>query len=429
MKTSINYKKTAHIILGGAIGNLAIWYNFLLYGYLAFVISPLFFPTQNKCLSLMLTFTVFSLSFFARPFGGILFGWIGDHYGRQRALFFSLILMAIPTFFIGCLPTYHHIGIASPTLLCIFRTLQGLSAGGEDTGAAIYLAEHAPTKRRTLWVSTVPATAAIGILISSAAALWIVNHFTHTQLFSWGWRVGFWSGALLCLVSLSLRLKLPETPYFQKIQIEAGTNRFPVLFLIKDPQALRGCLLVFCLASAWGVLYQILFIWMPTYLMHAQQVSNTTALQINTFFMLCFTGLILVFGYIADYISRRLLLTLTCSTLLIFAYPLFILLASGSLWQIYFAMGVLTLLFSIFIPAAFVCMLEAFKTQARYTGLSLGFNLGLAIFGGTSPLILTGLIHLTHNMLSPALYFMLFVAVGLFSALLFHNQRGKRLSS
>src|SRR5665213_3032574 len=114
----ISNKKIWHIIIGGAIGNLTEWYDFLLYGYLASVIAQLFFPLQNKLMSLTLTFTVFALSFFVRPFGGILFGWIGDTYGRQRALIISLIMMAVPTFLIGCLPTYKSIGIASPILLC-----------------------------------------------------------------------------------------------------------------------------------------------------------------------------------------------------------------------------------------------------------------------------------------------------------------------
>lgn len=136
-------KKIWHIIIGGTIGNFTEWYNFLLYGYLAATISQLFFPSHHQ---LILAFTVFALSFLVRPFGGILFGWIGDTYGRQRALIISLIMMAVPTFLIGCLPTYDNIGIVSPILLCVLRLCQGLSAGGEHTGSAIYIAEYAPPK-------------------------------------------------------------------------------------------------------------------------------------------------------------------------------------------------------------------------------------------------------------------------------------------
>ena len=412
-----------HIIIGGTIGNLTEWYNFLLYGYLASVISQLFFPSQNKLLSLTLTFTVFALSFFVRPFGGILLGWIGDTYGRQRALVISLIMLTIPTFLIGCLPTYNSIGIASPILLCLFRICQGLSAGGEHTGSAVYVAEYAPPARRTLWVSTVPTSAALGILISSASSLLIVNSFTHAQLLSWGWRTGYWAGTLLCLISLILRLTLPETPNFQKNQKEKSSHRSPISVLMKDPSIIKNLLLVCCLASSWGVFYQILFVWMPTYLTHIHHFSNNTALQVNSFFMLLFTCLLLCVGYIADYISRKLLLIVASSAMFMSAYPLFMLLSSGSLWQVYIAMGIFTVIFSLFIPTAFVCMLESFSTQIRYTGLSFGFNIGVAIFGGTTPLIATWLIEITGNSTAPAFYIMLFAIVALLTSIYIQDKR------
>src|SRR5579883_2486990 len=128
MQASTSKVAVWHIIIGGTIGNFTEWYNFLLFGYLASVISKLFFPSDDALLSLTLTFTLFALSFLVRPLGGILFGWIGDTYGRQRALVISLVFIAAPTFLIGCLPTYQDIGITSPILLCILRICQGLSA-------------------------------------------------------------------------------------------------------------------------------------------------------------------------------------------------------------------------------------------------------------------------------------------------------------
>lgn len=427
MYNSTSHRNIWHIIIGGTIGNLTEWYNFLLYGYLASVISQLFFPSHNQLLSLTLTFTVFALSFFVRPFGGILFGWIGDTYGRQRALIISLIMMTIPTFLIGCLPTYNSIGIASPILLCFFRICQGLSAGGEHTGSAVYVAEHAPPFQRTLWVSTVPTSAALGILISSLSSLLIVNVFTHEQLLSWGWRTGYWAGTLLCFVSLLLRVRLPETPYFQKIRREKGNRLSPVSILSKDPNVLKMLLLVFCLSSCWGVFYQLLFIWMPTYLTHTNHFTNNTALQINSFFMAVFTCLILCVGFCADYVSRKFLLIVSSAAMFIFVYPLFIMLSSGSIIQVYLAMTIFTVIFSLFIPAAFVCMIESFNTQIRYSGLSFGFNMGLAIFGGTCPLIATWLIEVTQNSRAPAFYIMLFAAIALLTSIFLKDKRGQTI--
>lgn len=416
-----------HIIIGGTIGNLTEWYNFLLYGYLASVLSQLFFPSQNALLSLSLTFTIFALSFFVRPFGGILFGWIGDTYGRQRALIISLLMMAIPTFLIGCLPTYATLGIASPILLCIFRICQGLSAGGEHTGSAVYIAEHSPPAHRTLWVSTVPTSAALGILVSSLMSLLIINSFTHEQLLAWGWRVGYWLGTAFCLISILLRIRMPETPHFLQAQREENNMRYPISRLIKDVHTFKRFLLVFCLASSWGIFYQILFIWMPTYLTNIQHFSNQVSLQVNSIFILCLACLILAVGYSADYINRKLLLRLSCIAMIILSYPLFNMLDSSSLLQVYITMAIYTLIFSLFLPTAFVSMVEAFNTKIRYTGLSLGFNLGLALFGGTCPLIATWLIHMTGNNSSPAFYMILAGILALVASNYIVDKRGQTI--
>jgi MHS family proline/betaine transporter-like MFS transporter len=392
---------------------------------LASVISQLFFPSHNTLLSLTLTFTVFALSFFVRPLGGVVFGWIGDTYGRQRALVISLVLMGIPTFLIGCLPTYQSIGILSPILLCIFRICQGFSAGGEHTGSAIYVAEYAPPIRRSLWVSTVPSSAALGVLVSSVSSLLIVNSFTEEQLLSWGWRVGYWVGTVFCFISLFLRITLPETPCFKKAQQQNVSHSFPISILIKDNEAIKNLLLVIALASSWGVFYQILFIWMPTYLTNIHHLANNIALQINSIFIFLFTGLVVLVGYLADHISRKLVLIVSCMAMFFLAYPLFIMLSSGSLLHVYIAMGLFTLIFSLFIPTAFVIMIEIFNANIRYTGISFGFNIGLAIFGGTCPLIATWLIKITGNTVAPAFYMMLFAALVLFITMFIHDKRGK----
>lgn len=420
-------KKIGMIIIGGTIGNLTEWYNFLLYGYLASVISELFFPSQNKLLSLTLAFTIFALSFFVRPFGGILLGWIGDTYGRQRALILSLVMMGIPTFLISCLPTYDQIGVWSPILLCIFRICQGLSAGGEHTGSAVYLAEYAPPAKRSLWISIVPSSAALGILFSSTVALFIVNIFTPEQLIAWGWRTGYWLGTLLCLISILFRVALPETPIFQKIQKEKGQKRYSISVLIKDLAARKKLLILIALASAQGIFYQMLFIWMPTYLTHFQHLDHHLALQINSLFIFCLACLTVCVGYFADRIQRKSLLSLSCILMLFLAYPLFSMLSANDLWQIYIAMGIFTLIFSIYLPIAFAIMVELFEPKIRYTGFSFGFNLGIAIFGGTCPLIATWLIELTKNTSAPAFYMMLASVFALFTSTYVLEKRGRAI--
>lgn len=420
-------KNMWHIIIGGTIGNLTEWYNFLLYGYLAPVISKEFFPSDNELVSLTLTYSVFAISFLVRPLGGILFGWIGDNYGRQRALVISLILIGIPTFLIACLPTYHTIGIASPILLCLLRVLQGLSAGGEHTGSAIYVAEHAPPSRRTLWVATVPTSAALGILISSTMALIIVSNVSPEHLLTWGWRLAYWIGTILCIISIILRVGLPETPDFLRTHAVKSERQSPISSLFSHKNSIKSFALVFGLAGTWGILYQILFIWMPTYLTKIQHLSQTTALKINSSFLLLFACLLILVGNYGDSISRKHLISLSSALLFIFALPIFWMLSSGIQWQIYLALLIFVLLFSIFIPTVFVIMIESFDVLLRYTGLSFGFNLGLAIFGGTCPLIVTWLIEITGNKISPAFYMMFAAAVAFVLSFFVQDKRGKNI--
>lgn len=426
MHTDINSeKKIWHIILGGTVGNLTEWYNFLLYGYLATVISQEFFPSKNSLLSLTLTFTVFAVSFLMRPLGGILFGWIGDTYGRQRALICSIIMIAIPTFLISILPTYRSIGIASPILLCVFRIMQGLSAGGEHTGSAVYVAEHAPATRRSLWVSTIPTSAALGILFSSTMAFLIVSVFTPEQLLAWGWRVGYWIGTVMCLISLGIRVGMPETPDFEKTHKKKTKSKYAIAAFFAHADVWKNLIITFVLAGAWGIYYQILFIWMPTYLIRFQHFSNSISLRINSLYLLIFAFLIIGVGFTADKISRKVLLIISNAAMLTLSYPLFLMLSSGVMWQIYAALGIFTVIFSLYIPVAFVCMLELFSIQIRYTGLSLGFNTGLAIFGGTCPLIATWLIEWSGNKMAPAFYMMLAAAFGILIAVIIDDKRGK----
>jgi MFS transporter, MHS family, proline/betaine transporter len=388
------------MIIGSAIGNLTEWYNFLLYGYLAPILSQLFFPTQDKWLSIFLVFVIFALGFLVRPIGGILFGWIGDTYGRQRALIISIAMMSIPTLLIGCLPTYATLGVVSPILFCVFRILQGLSAGGELTGAAIYLAEQTSPKHRAFWISFIPASSAVGILASSAISLLMTSSLDTEQLSTFGWRLAYWLGAMLGMVSFWLRIQLPEIPYFQK----KVKRKYPLFNFVRISEMRKDLLIIFSLASSWGIFYQIIFIWMPTYLTQFQHINQNIALQLNSFYLLIFIFLMLCVSYYVGYANRKLLLILSCLGIALAAYPSFKMLTSGELWQIYLAMGIFTLFFSIYLPAAFIMMVEMFHIQIRYTALSLGFNMGLAIFGGTCPLIVTWLIKMSDNPIAPAFY-------------------------
>lgn len=412
---SVSNKKIWHILIGGSIGNFTEWYNFLLYGYLAPVMSRIFFPTKNKLLSLTLFFSVFALSFITRPLGGIFFGWLGDTYGRQRALITSLIFMMIATVLMACLPTYNQIGIISPLLLLLLRILQGLSAGGEHTGSAIFIAEHAPDDRRTFWVTSVPVSAALGVLMSSIAALILVTFFNDDLLHTWGWRIGFLIGALLCVISILLRLRMPESPYDKEIKKEIARETKPLRILFQNKDQVKRLFITFLFASSWGIFYQTIFIWMPTFLTSIMHFTDDHALLVNSIYLLIFVILMLIVGYNADRTQRKILLRISSLSFILFSYPLFWLLTSGQLWHVYLAMTLFTVIFAMYLPIAFITMLELFVPKVRYTGFSLGFNLGLAIFGGTTPLVLTWLIRSLNSNSAPAYYVIVAGVVAFFT--------------
>ncbi|OGT30793.1 MAG: hypothetical protein A3E87_07520 [Gammaproteobacteria bacterium RIFCSPHIGHO2_12_FULL_35_23] len=417
MKSNIKY-----ILIGGIIGNFIEWYNFLLYGFLAPIISLLFFPLQNKTIALLFTYSIFAVSFLARPLGGLFIGYLGDTYGRQRALIISLIMMLIPALLIGLLPTYQSIGLASPILLCLLRILQGFSTGGEHTGSAIYVYEHAPTTYKSFWITTIPAIVALGIFMSSATA-WIILHlFKRTVLLAWGWRIGFWLGALFCIVGILLRLKLPETPAFQQMKKQLK-KPIPLSLIFSEKYLLKNMLILLLLSSCWGIIYQILYVWMPTYLSHYQFLTNSKSLAINNSYLLLFSLCILLAGYLADKTNRLPLLFIACSLLIISAYPLFTWLSSHNLTKINCAMLILSVIFSVYIAASFTIMVTLFQVEIRYTTFSLGFNLGLAIFGGSCPLIVTWLIHLTNNNKAPAYYIISAATMGFLACLLLINKQ------
>jgi len=225
--------------------------------------------------------------------------------------------------------------------------------------------------------------------------------------------VGYWIGTLFGLLSLIWRLGLPETADFERIKTKNLTVKSPLSVLFKETKTLKNLSAVFGLASCWGVFYQILFIWMPTYLTQFQHLNHGVVLKINSSFLFLFTCLIVLMGYLTDYINRSRLLKLTCFAIAIMAYPIFIMLSSGHFWQINIALGIYTILFSFYIPVTFVYMVEAFPAEIRYTAFSFGFNMGLAIFGGTCPLIVTWLIRATGQLTSPASYLLIAAVVAL----------------
>ncbi len=392
----------ARTVVAGMAGNVMEWYDFALYGYFAPVIAKLFFPSDNHLVSLLSTFGVFAAGFLMRPLGGLIFGHLGDTIGRRRALAASVILMAVPTFLIGALPTYAQIGALAPVLLTGLRLLQGLSVGGEFTGSISFLVEHAPASRRGFAGSWTTFSANAGVLLGSGTGALITSDLSHDALYTWGWRVPFLLGIVVGAVGLYLRTGIAESPSFEALRQRGALATAPLREVVTAHRRtlLRGV----GLSWLFGVAFYLIFVYMTTYLATILKQPLGVALTINTLSIGLMALLLPAVGALSDRIGRKPLLLAGALGLAVLAYPLFRLLAHDTYAYILagdLAFAVLIALYFGPLPAT---MVEQWAARDRYSGLSIGYNLSLAVFGGTAPLIATFLIKETGNILSPSFY-------------------------
>ena len=396
------------IIFASVLGNALELYDFSLYGIFIPLLTPLFFPTHDPLSSLLLGLGTFAIGFLVRPLGGILFGYLGDRWGRKHALALSIILMAIPTFMMGILPTYHQIGIMAPILLVTCRLFQGLCAGGEYSGASIFIIEHLGEKEEGFAGSLISSAGALGSLIAmSFGALCLNPSFP-----SWSWRVPFIIGAFLALFGFYIRRHLQETPDFENaFSARKSAQGLPLTIAFsKYPLALLKAFIIGALAN---MLANTLVVYFNVYLTKVVGVSLSTSMFLNSIGLFLVIPLIPLMGWISDKISQRVMMSLGLLTLFVSLVPLFYLLKTGGQREIIVVQLIFSLLIGCILGPSNAFMNKLFPPDIRYSGVAFSYCLGMAIFGGTMPLISTFLIELTQNALAPAYYLMTFVMAAL----------------
>jgi MHS family proline/betaine transporter-like MFS transporter len=389
-------------VVAGVIGNVLEWFDFAVYGYFVSTISQLFFPSEDVLASTLATYVVFGVGFVMRPIGSIVFGIYGDRFGRRKALSAVIFLMALSTFAIGLLPTYAQVGELAPVLLVIIRLLQGLSAGGEWGGSTSYIVEFAAEGRRGFVGSWQQVSVGAGFLLGSLSAAVLNQVLPHDALLSWGWRVPFWLGLLVGLVGAYLRWKLDDTPKFTEIEQHGEVAKAPLVEAVtKYP---RETLTAFGLTLHNTVAYYIALIYLTNYMGTVGKLPGKTALWIGTSCLTVFIILIPFVGALSDRIGRKPVLIASCVGYAVLGYPLFIMAASGEAWMAAAAQLAMVAMLSLYAGACPATYSELFPTRVRYTALSIGYNVAVAVFGGFAPFIATNLIKLTGNNLSPAFY-------------------------
>ncbi len=400
MSEGIGNVSRRRAIVAGIAGNVLEWYDFAVYGYFAPVIAGIFFPSEDPVVSLIAAFGAFAAGFLMRPFGGVVFGHIGDKIGRSRALLLSIMLMAIPTFVIGLLPGHATLGVAAAVFMVILRMLQGLSVGGEYTSSIVFLVEHAPAKRRGYFSSWTVFGAVAGILLGSAISALMSALLTDAEVAAWGWRVPFLLGILVGAVGWLIRHGIPELPVAKR---EPG-DPSPVIEAFRDEWRAMLQVIGFNIMNA--IAFYMVFVYMVTFLIEQVKEPRSTALDINTISMVVLLVLIPISGMLSDRIGRKPLLLIGTGGILLLTYPLMLAMHQPNDALILGGQIGFAILLGAFLGAGPATMAEVFPARVRVSALSVGYNICLAIFGGTTPLVSVWLIERTHDDLSMAYYLM-----------------------
>src|SRR6188474_947875 len=312
------------VIAASAVGTMIEWYDFYIFGSLATVISPLFYPRGNDTLALIAYLSTFAVGFVVRPFGALFFGRIGDLVGRKYAFLVTLLIMGGATALIGFLPTYATIGIAAPIILLVIRILQGLALGGEYGGAAVYVAEHVPDERRGFYTSFIQITATLGLFLSLVVVLFVQNSMSTETFKSWGWRIPFIISILLVGISLYIRLRMKESPIFRQIKSAGMTSVQPLKEAFTKWVNLKRVLIsLFGATAGQGVVWYTGQFYALFYLQTILKVNGRSANYIVAIALLLGMPLFVLFGALSDRVGRKWVMMAGCLLAAISYVPIY----------------------------------------------------------------------------------------------------------
>ncbi|OZC61966.1 MFS transporter [Rhodococcus sp. 15-725-2-2b] len=404
--------------LGGAIGEIGTQFDYSVYALMAPTIAIHFFPAGNPAAAILGTFAVYALSFVARPFGGALFGYVGDKFGRLAVLSWTVVLMGVGTMLIGMIPTYESIGIAATLILIFCRLLQGLSIGGETTGVESYIVESAPATKRASWMGAVKSFSYWPVAAVAAIIFGLRSALGEEAFEAWGWRIPFILGGVVAVVGYVLRRTLEDPDEFLEAaaEYEKMTPRDESGNAVAG--ALRGTfstrksmLLVIMLQPPYAIGAYLLSGYMYTFVVSQGGIAATSALLSNMAAIMVLAALLPVMGILCDRLGRKPMYYAGAIWLLVAAYPAFALAGSGTVAGAFVGQALLSIGLSVYGAAMFTGMVEIFPTALRCRGHGISYNLSVALFGGTTPLIAATLISVTGNPVSPAFYAMALIGL------------------
>ena len=422
-------KESRKVLIASLVGSSIEWFDYFLYGTVAaLVFNQAFFPSDDPTIGTLLAYATFALSFFIRPLGGIIFSHIGDRIGRKRTLVLTLSFMGGATVLMGVLPTYDSIGIAAPILLIVLRLLQGIGLGGEWGGALLLAVEYAPKNRRGFFGSIPQMGVTIGMLLGTLS-LSIMTLLPDEAFMTWGWRVPFILSALLVIFGLWIRKGIDETPAFKKSQEKGEIAKVPFL------ETMRTHWKEVLIAVGAKVVETAPFYIFGTFIVSYATVqlgfSRTITLNAVTIATVVTTLLIPIMGNLSDKIGRKKLYVGGSILMILYAFPYFWMLDQRTGFFLILAtvlgLGVIWAPITAVLGTMFS---EIFKTNVRYTGISLGYQIGAAVAGGTAPLVATALLNAYNNSYVPvALYIILASVISLIAVAAVRDRKNQDLDT
>jgi MFS transporter, MHS family, proline/betaine transporter len=406
-------------VIASSVGNALEWFDIIVYASFALVISKLFFPTAGGITGLLLTFGTFALSYLIRPLGAIVLGSYGDRAGRKKALTVTIMLMTLGTAMMAFAPTAGTIGVWAGLIILVSRLLQGFSAGGEFGTSTAFLIEHAPD-RKAFYGSWQAATQGASMFLASLFGFGLNTFLSQDSLESWGWRLPFLCGMLIGPVGLYIRTKMDETPEF--VEAEVVSSPVARTFTRHLDRVLSAAAIVgFASISVYLIIY------MPTF-----AVKNLDLPRYAGYLGGIISGMVTLLGApyvgkLADRVGCAKVMTVTSAVALVLGWPLFkILVGNPNVLTLTLVQVVLGVLLAFYFGPLPALLAEMFPTNIRSTGMSVSYNIGVTLFGGFAPLILTWLIASTGSLLAPSYYYVAVATVSLLGLTVARTRLGHR---
>ncbi len=388
-------------LLAVGLGSTLEWYDFALYGFYSPIFAKLYFPPNDFQINLLQTFGLFTIGFLVRPIGGLIFGQIGDKFGRIKCLKLTPVLITLPTVAIALLPTYESIGLLAPLLLLISRIVQGLFIGGEYAGNMVYLCESVP-KRRYLWGSLASCTGSFGIFLASLMSSVTYWLFSNAFLESYGWRIAFFFSIFLGIIAYFTRKNIPESIDFENLKTKQSISKNPLRDVIKFDWHL--CIVGLSLLFLHATTFYAVFTFMPTKISENHSSVAGLALKYTSLFLFIRLFIIPLVGIIAEKVGGKVIMRVSSLLFIFLSYPLFNLIIQAEFPSDVIALGVFALLTTLNAGTVPGLLTEILPTRTRYTTFSFIINAGFGIFGGIAPMVLQFLINRTSTPVNASFY-------------------------